>query len=157
MTHQESLLNYFLVSGFIGAGTILRDGYNVKGLTTAASLLADACIGLAIGAGYYVAGIGATVAVYIILSYSHVIFGTLDHFNNMELNLVVDNFQDTLPKIQEILDKYEINIKKIKNNQKDERKSREVQIIFRHHKNVNINKVITEISQLEDVIDLEEG
>jgi len=143
--------------GFIGAGTILRDGYNVKGLTTAASLLADACIGLAIGAGYYVAGIGATIAVYMILSYSHVIFGTLDHFNNMELNLVVDNFAETLPKIQEILDKYDISIKKIKNNQKDEKKARLVQIIFRHHKEVNINKVITEISQLEDVIDLEEG
>lgn len=39
--------------GFIGAGTILRDGLNVKGLTTAASLLAVTCIGLCIGAGFY--------------------------------------------------------------------------------------------------------
>lgn len=38
--------------GFIGAGTILRDGFNVKGLTTAAGLLAVTCIGLSIGAGY---------------------------------------------------------------------------------------------------------
>lgn len=142
--------------GFIGAGTILRDGYNVKGLTTAASLLADACIGLCIGAGYYAAGIGATVIVYIILSHSYTMFGSLDHFNNVNLNLVVDNFEKTIQKIEEILDKYDISIKKIKHNQKDEKKSREVQIIFRHHKNVNINKVVTEISQLEDVIDLEQ-
>jgi len=143
--------------GFIGAGTILRDGYNVKGLTTAASLLGDACIGLCIGAGYYAAGIAATVIIYIILTYSHSMSGKLDHFNNVELDLVVDNFENTIVKIQEILDKHQVVIKKIKNNQKDEKKAREVIIIFRHHKDVNINKIITEISQLEDVIDLEEG
>ncbi len=45
--------------GFLGAGTILRDGTSVKGLTTAASLWAVACLGLAAGAGYYaVAGLG---------------------------------------------------------------------------------------------------
>ena len=57
--------------GFIGAGTILRDGLNVKGLTTAASLLAVTCIGLCIGAGFYLGGIVATFIVYIILSHSH--------------------------------------------------------------------------------------
>ena len=37
--------------GFLGAGTILREGFSVKGLTTAASLWAVSCIGLAVGAG----------------------------------------------------------------------------------------------------------
>lgn len=143
--------------GFIGAGTILRDGFNVKGLTTAASLLAVTCIGLSIGAGFYFGGIVATIIVYVILSYTHEIFGTLDHFSNVELNLVVENFEETLPLIQKILDKYSINIKKIKNDQKDEEKSKDVQIVFRHHKDININSVLTEISKLENVIDLEEG
>ena len=41
--------------GFLGAGTILITGrQQVKGLTTAAGLWASACIGLAIGAGFYV-------------------------------------------------------------------------------------------------------
>ena len=57
--------------GFIGAGTILRDGFNVKGLTTAASLLAVTCIGLCVGAGFYVGGIVATIFTYFILSISH--------------------------------------------------------------------------------------
>lgn len=39
--------------GFLGAGTILRDGAHVKGLTTAASLWTVACLGLAAGGGYY--------------------------------------------------------------------------------------------------------
>lgn len=39
--------------GFLGAGTILREGPTVHGLTTAASLWAVACLGVAAGAGYY--------------------------------------------------------------------------------------------------------
>lgn len=40
--------------GFLGAGTIILTGRKrVKGLTTAAGLWASACLGLAIGAGYY--------------------------------------------------------------------------------------------------------
>ena len=40
--------------GFLGAGTILVTGrQQVKGLTTSAGLWASACMGLAIGAGFY--------------------------------------------------------------------------------------------------------
>lgn len=40
--------------GFLGAGTIIVTGHQeVKGLTTAAGLWASACMGLAIGAGFY--------------------------------------------------------------------------------------------------------
>ena len=38
--------------GFLGAGTILREGTSIKGLTTAASLWVVAGIGLALGAGF---------------------------------------------------------------------------------------------------------
>lgn len=39
--------------GFLGAGTIMKEGVNVKGLTTAASVWAVACLGIAAGFGYY--------------------------------------------------------------------------------------------------------
>lgn len=39
--------------GFLGAGTILHTKNSIKGLTTAASLWVVACLGLAIGMGYY--------------------------------------------------------------------------------------------------------
>lgn len=46
--------------GFLGAGTILKEGPTIKGLTTAASIWATACLGIAVGGGYYaVALIGA--------------------------------------------------------------------------------------------------
>lgn len=39
--------------GFLGAGTIMREGSTVKGLTTAASVWSVACLGIAVGFGYY--------------------------------------------------------------------------------------------------------
>ncbi|MEA4882209.1 MAG: MgtC/SapB family protein [Clostridia bacterium] len=53
--------------GFLGAGTIMREGANIKGLTTAASLWTTAGIGLAIGAGLVVPAVVATAFVEIVL------------------------------------------------------------------------------------------
>lgn len=53
--------------GFLGAGTILRDGNSISGLTTAAGLWVAACIGLAVGAGLYVPAIVCTVLVLVVL------------------------------------------------------------------------------------------
>jgi putative Mg2+ transporter-C (MgtC) family protein len=54
--------------GFLGAGTILREGFSVKGLTTAASLWAVACIGIAVGAGFYAGAFVATLVIYLTLN-----------------------------------------------------------------------------------------
>jgi putative Mg2+ transporter-C (MgtC) family protein len=53
---------------FLGAGTIIRRGGNdVTGLTTAASLLTTAAIGIAVAISQFTLAIGATVIVLIIL------------------------------------------------------------------------------------------
>ncbi len=54
--------------GFLGAGTILREGFSVKGLTTAASLWAVACIGIAVGSGFYAGALVATIVIYLTLN-----------------------------------------------------------------------------------------
>jgi putative Mg2+ transporter-C (MgtC) family protein len=46
--------------GFLGAGAIIRQGFSVRGLTTAATLWLVAAIGMACGAGYYVPALLAT-------------------------------------------------------------------------------------------------
>ncbi|MDO9573714.1 MAG: MgtC/SapB family protein, partial [Candidatus Contubernalis sp.] len=51
--------------GFLGAGTIMRYGNTIRGLTTAASLWVVAIIGLAVGSGFYV---GAVVTTVLLLS-----------------------------------------------------------------------------------------
>ena len=55
--------------GFLGAGTIIVTVRNrVKGLTTAAGLWGAACMGLAIGAGYYTAAIISCVMIYFVMA-----------------------------------------------------------------------------------------
>ena len=139
--------------GFIGAGTILRDGLTVKGLTTASSLLAVTCIGLSIGAGFYIGGIVATLIVYFILRRSYTLNSTLDHYSSIDMHLKVENFSGTIDIIQNILSKYDVQIKRIKNNQKEDKN--DVLLVCKYHKDTNINSVFTEISALEDVTDLE--
>jgi len=53
--------------GFLGAGTIIKKGPTISGLTTAAGLWAAAAVGLSVGSGYYVLAIIATVVILIIL------------------------------------------------------------------------------------------
>ena len=53
--------------GFLGAGTILRSGAGIKGLTTAAGLWTASGVGLACGLGYFRAAIIACVITLFIL------------------------------------------------------------------------------------------
>lgn len=54
--------------GFLGAGTIMREGLTVRGLTTAASLWAVACLGVAAGGGYYSITLVGMVFIFITLT-----------------------------------------------------------------------------------------
>lgn len=63
--------------GFLGAGTILVTGrHKVKGLTTAAGLWATACMGLAVGIGFY----KAAIVTCILISFATVILHKFDNF-----------------------------------------------------------------------------
>jgi putative Mg2+ transporter-C (MgtC) family protein len=53
--------------GFLGAGVIFRQGFTIRGLTTAASLWLVGAIGMAAGAGYWKGAVIATVAALISL------------------------------------------------------------------------------------------
>jgi putative Mg2+ transporter-C (MgtC) family protein len=54
--------------GFLGAGVILKQGFVVRGLTTAASVWVVSAIGVVIGAGYWLPGLFATGTTLIALS-----------------------------------------------------------------------------------------
>jgi putative Mg2+ transporter-C (MgtC) family protein len=53
--------------GFLGAGLIFRQGFTIRGLTTAASLWLVAAIGMAAGAGFWMGAVIATVVALISL------------------------------------------------------------------------------------------
>jgi putative Mg2+ transporter-C (MgtC) family protein len=53
--------------GFLGAGAILRQGNEVHGLTTAASIWVVAAIGMAVGFGFYVPAVFTTLLILAML------------------------------------------------------------------------------------------
>ena len=67
--------------GFLGAGAIIRQGFSVRGLTTAATLWVVAAIGMASGAGYYSAAVITTALVLFSLWPLRIIaFRTMNRF-----------------------------------------------------------------------------
>lgn len=58
--------------GFLGAGLIIKDGSNVRNLTTAASLWVAAAIGMAIGFQFYAVAIIGSVAAALVPRIPHV-------------------------------------------------------------------------------------
>lgn len=54
--------------GFLGAGTIFISQKKIAGLTTAASLWNVACLGLAIGMGYYIVALAGCIIVIVTLT-----------------------------------------------------------------------------------------
>ncbi len=73
--------------GFLGAGTIIVTRRNqVRGLTTAAGLWSAACLGLAIGVGFYIGAIVVGIVVLLIMT----IFHKIDNWvtsNNKVINI----------------------------------------------------------------------
>jgi len=53
--------------GFIGAGSIMRSGMTVSGLTTAATMFVVASIGMAVGGGLFIPAIFATLLILLSL------------------------------------------------------------------------------------------
>ena len=53
--------------GFLGAGTIIRSGMNIKGLTTAATLWVSAAIGMAAGGYQYTLALAAAILTLLVL------------------------------------------------------------------------------------------
>ncbi len=102
--------------GFLGAGAIIRQGIDVRGLTTAASLWATAAIGMAVGAGYYL-GAGATTAVVIIALYllrkAHSLIFPRLRTEFGVLNLTFGETGGDISRVTEILDEHNIQVRSL--------------------------------------------
>ena len=97
--------------GFIGAGTIIKNGINVRGVTTAAGIFSVTCIGLTVGVGHYTAAIIATIMVFLLLSYAHDISERFEIIENTELELgVKKDIKKALNEVEKYLKTNKINI-----------------------------------------------
>ncbi|NBI07897.1 MgtC/SapB family protein [Senegalia massiliensis] len=138
--------------GFLGAGTIIKEGVSVKGLTTAASLWAVACVGLAIGAGFYFGAILVTFLIFItLLLFSSVENKFLRNDKYLKIRLVTINKPGQLGKIGQVTGNLDLTIVSIDFNNIEDNKII-VNLLLKSNKKTDNVEVISELSQIKDVI-----
>lgn len=145
--------------GFLGAGTIIVTGkQQVKGLTTAAGLWVSACIGLAIGAGFYECCILAFLLSFFVVR----ILPRLEEYlvgssRNINVYVEYDRIEHTgmiLNKIRELnVQIFEVEIDRQGNTGRD---CMSAVLTMRLSKRMPHTQVLAHIMQLEIVSAIEE-
>jgi len=140
--------------GFLGAGTIIIEGANVKGLTTAASLWTVAAIGMAVGVGFYY---GAILAKFLILL-------TLITFNRLEsfilkkrhlqpLILMVKDEPGQLGKVGSCLGEMNISIKDLKMENIEEGKLL-IKIMVKRVNDFSLAEIKRKLQEMDGIYDI---
>lgn len=144
--------------GFLGAGTIIVTGKTkVKGLTTAAGLWAVACMGIAIGIGFYEAAIIAFVLIYILLAVFRVIetkIGQKSKQMNLYLELKSVHY---LGRVLNVVKANQLSVLDIEINRETEDISKVVILLeLLNEKSKLHNEAVTTIGEVEGVLHIEE-
>lgn len=137
--------------GFLGAGTILREGVTVKGLTTAASLWVVAGIGLAVGSGFYYPGLLVTAFSVLTLLFLGPVEKKLFSQTIYEIKLIVDGSreqQDVLNDIITILPG--LRIKRLEYSMEPEKKQIVLDLII-HAREIKQDQIIRHFTQIAGI------
>ncbi|HWR43124.1 MgtC/SapB family protein [Sporomusa sp.] len=142
--------------GFLGAGTILREGLTVRGLTTAASLWVVAGIGLAIGCGQFFVGIAGTALVFLTL----VLFGQLErrHWSNKycdRVKIVIRDQPGQLGKVGIFFGKHGIGIKNITMHHVPEQKVINLEFVLKIPSNADMIQIFAELTEIDGVLSID--
>lgn len=145
--------------GFLGAGTIIVTSKNqIRGLTTAAGLWASACMGLAIGIGFYKLAIIGNIFIFLIIAIlnkfdrkvygkTRVIDAYIEFENSHVLSLIISYCRDK---------DYDIkNIQVIKNKAVDINKIGAI-LSVRTKEKIDHSIIIANLSEIDGVCYIEE-
>ena len=144
--------------GFLGVGTILVTGrYKIKGLTTAAGLWASACIGLAIGIGFYSGAILATALVFLSLAVLPKLESSFyDKSRTLGLYVELDTIRNYKPLISRIKEMGLSVIETHFDKSGISAESAAISVFVRLPKKRFVKDVISELTELPYVILIEE-
>ncbi len=98
--------------GFLGAGVVLKTGFTIQGLTTAACIWVVSAIGLAVGSGLYLAGIVTFLITITTLSFLRIAERKMPRLSSRFLVLTGDE-NASEQEIVSIIQKYGLSIKNI--------------------------------------------
>jgi len=133
--------------GFLGAGTIMKEGATVRGLTTAAGLWGVACIGLAVGAGMYIPAVATTALMLFVLIY---FIKFEESFTGMRLYkglvLVVNDGPGQVGMVGSLLGEMGVLIKNISLTRLESGDLLEIELLLSLPSEITIEEVIQKLS-----------
>ena len=138
--------------GFLGAGAIFRYGFSIKGLTTATSLWTMAVVGLVVGAGHYLAAVGATILILIVLFAINIIE---DRFINpylaVTLTLSATDRPAVLIDLKKLLEKQGVKYARFTIQKNIKRKTLRIETQIRVHNEGGVEPLMAELSVMPGV------
>lgn len=140
--------------GFLGAGTILREGATVRGLTTAASLWVVAGIGLAVGGGFYLPAAASAALVLLTLVFLGRLEDAVGRRHYCFMQIVVADRPGQLGRIGLLLGNHEVNIKNISMRPGSEAGFLEVELSLRLPASLNYDALVQELLSMDGVYGL---
>lgn len=145
--------------GFLGVGTIIVTGRNyVKGLTTAASLWATACLGIAIGTGYITGGIMAMVMILFVMTVlSFVNRFVDDHARSINCYMEIDK-ERGIEAIYQYVSEHDYRIRSIDKQKKQALHVKDIAVIINIDlcRRMNHAMIVENMNLLESIHYIEE-
>lgn len=143
--------------GFLGAGTIMREGASVKGLTTAATLWVVAGVGLAVGAGLYFPALVTTGVIFLTLIYLGKVEKLMAGLTHVTVLMVTaENRPGQLGRVGSYLGEKKILILNIQMRQVKEDNQVIFEIDTRIPPELSMNEVLYELSDIPGVYRVEQ-
>lgn len=146
--------------GFLGAGTILRHGNTVTGLTTAATIWVVSGVGLAVGIGFYLGAVVTTLMVLVSLIMLRGLEGTFARMKRLHRVRVrgVDS-PGLLGRIGGVLGEYGVNINKVDLSDAEYNEAFKAEVIsieffLRIPSHVNTEELLRRVATLSGILEV---
>lgn len=97
--------------GFLGAGVIFKDENRISGITTATTIWMTAALGMAVGAGYEILSLYATLIVLIVLIFLIYLQERIEALNQARTYRIICHYQQkTLDQYEDLFHTYEMKV-----------------------------------------------
>jgi putative Mg2+ transporter-C (MgtC) family protein len=141
--------------GFLGAGTIIFDKGRIKGLTTATTIWVVACIGLAIGLGYYeISIISGFSIIFIMVVLRKLEQNARDRRFMMVIEIEYIKDLDFIEKTSQFFRKHKVQVRDIKLMNQEEAKYGKCQFVLYFSVFGNREETIEKLSSQDSVVSI---
>ena len=137
--------------GFIGAGTIIQNGFDIKGLTTATTLWLVMAIGLAAGSGQFIlATLGTAVALFALIMLRR--FEAYVNRKAPKIFILVRGNQPVLNTVHESARRVRVTIKQIESQMTTHHQQKVLRVTLTLSK-INQSTALLFLQELREIID----